>query len=158
VPTTRRPEKRNATSAQAANRAVEAGKAVEHALAAGDGRPRFGIAGQFGEFLDIGAGNEARRLGRTDDQALGRIAFQLGQNGVEFQQDRFGQDIDAGVLHVERELVDAVAAPLGLPMCQSRHAVTPYAVSSSMAPPCPPPMQSDAMPRFMPRLRRAWIR
>jgi hypothetical protein len=150
-------------------RNFETFEAVDHRMGTADGdldRPR--IAGAA-EFVDVGAGNEAGWFCRADDEAGGACAFQRRQHRLEFFQQIGRQRVGAGTFAVEQQPGDAVGIAGQLEMAvgtvrlglrtQFEHAVAEkvhdlrvhdHTVSISMAPPCPPPMHSVAMPRLVP--------
>ena len=137
--------------------------------------------GHAAELADIGAGDEAAALGRPQHEALRRIALELAQHVVELDQHLLGQRVGARALLVDHEPGDAVVVARELPMpprasgcaerrpgqapgCAARErprpspCAAPYTVSISMAPPCPPPMHSVAMPCLTPSRRIALTR
>ncbi len=83
-------------------------EAVEHGMAARQRRlDRRGI-GNAAELGDIGAGDEARALGRTDDQSARMIALDFFQYRVELGKHVFRQSVGAGIFLVEQQPGDAV--------------------------------------------------
>ena len=82
------------------------------------------------EFADVGAGDEAGRLRRPDDQALRRVQREAFDDAVEFEQDVLRQRIHAFAGAVEAEHDDAVGGGLGTPVPEtqtvetSEHAAT----------------------------------
>src|SRR5690606_13086390 len=134
------------------------GQAVEQVPAAFDELPGLLGRGEVGEFLDIGAGYEAGRLARADDQARGRTSLQLVEYGAEFGQHFGRQGIDGRVGPVDGEPGQAVGMAFEPPMAPGGRRIRVHgvvSVSTSMAPPWPPPMQMAAMPRRRPRACRA---
>src|SRR4029079_15926679 len=125
--------------------------------------------GRTAKFVDAGAGDEAGGLGGTNDEAGGPRGFQLREHLVEFFDQIRRQRIGAGARAVEQQPGDAIgiAGQLEIPVRPARvglrskfeHAVAEnvhdprfydHTVSISIAPPCPPPMHSVAMPRRVP--------
>ncbi len=92
--------------------------------------------------FDIGAGDEAALLGRQDHQPLGMGLGDADQLLVECFQRFFGKDVGAGILCIEVQPGD-----LPVVVVHTKIPVHDNTLSSSMAPPCPPPMHRLAMPR-----------
>src|SRR5262249_25116370 len=131
-------------------------------------------AGKFGY---IGAGDEAREFRRADHKALRLILFNGVEHPAKLGHDRFRKRIRARTFAVDDQPADALTV-LGIsPMLETGRragigaelqlAILQYAadfafhahtISISMAPPCPPPMHSVAMPRFLPRRFIAFTR
>src|SRR2546425_714012 len=104
------------------------------------------------ELLDIGAGDEAL-LCRADDEAFRIGPADLVEGGPQLLQRLAGERVRRLSLLVEGQPGQAVAIGLPMPMLRKRraiHVLSPYSASTSIAPPRPPPMQIDAMPRFEP--------
>src|SRR3954466_11970675 len=125
--------------------------------------------GRAAKRVDVGAGNEAGFFGGTDDEAGGALAFQLRQHLVEFLDQVGRKRVGAGALAVEQQPGDAVGIPgqLEIPVraggigfrpelehaiAENVHdlAIHAHTISISIAPPCPPPIHSVAMPRRVP--------
>ena len=64
--------------------------------------------GHAAKLADVGAGDEAFRLGRAQHQALRQIVLEVCQHVVEFGEHVLGERIGAGVRLVEGEPGDAV--------------------------------------------------
>src|SRR5712664_5024175 len=146
-------------------------EAVDHRMGTADrGLDRLGIAGAT-KFVDVGAGDEAGRFRRANDKPGRPLAFQRRQHGIEFFDDVGRQRVGAGTGAVEQEPGDAFVIAGQLEIAKGgagigfwpefEHAVAenvhdpafhdvPYTVSINMAPPCPPPIHSVAMPRLVP--------
>ncbi len=101
-------------------RAGEFRQALEHVLAA----PQRVVDGALGverlELADVGAGDEAAVLGRTDDQPLRRIQGEALENGVQLQQDLLGQRIHRLAGAVQRQHDHAIVAGFGVPMLEAQ--------------------------------------
>ncbi len=144
-------------------------EAVDHRMGAADrGFHLFGI-GRAAEFVDVGAGDEARGLRRADDETGRALRLEVGEHAVE-AFDHFGrQGVGAGIGAVEQQPGDAVGIageaeivirPAGIGLRpQRQHAFAEnihelfghrHTISISMAPPSPPPMHSVAIPRRVP--------
>ena len=108
-----------------------------------------------GELVDVGAGNEAGRLGRRDDQAGGRTALQRLEQAGEFVEHVRGQRVRRRSGLVQMQPRDAVRlAHQDKMLVGVRHRTA----STSIAPPCPPPIQIAATPRCTPSRRRTCTR
>src|SRR5882762_3289997 len=100
-----------------------------------------------GELLDVGARDEPGVLGGADDEPTRIIRAQLVENLVELGHHVGGQDVRGRAFLVERQPDDVVAVGLELTVLVfARH--DDYSVSTSIAPPRPPPMQIAALPRL----------
>ncbi len=142
---------------------------VDHRMRAADLGLDDARIGRAAKRIDVGASNEAGFLGRTDDEAGGAVAFQLRQHLVELLDQVGREGIGAGALAVEQKPGNAVgiAGQLEVPVraggiglrpefehaiAENVHdlAIHAHTISISIAPPCPPPMHSVAMPRRVP--------
>ena len=81
---------------------------IEHRMAARQHRLDRRRIGNAAELRDVGAGDEAAALGRTDDQPARPVAFELFQHGVELGEHLFRQRVGAGIFLVEQQPGDAV--------------------------------------------------
>src|SRR6187455_1004717 len=69
---------------QRERRVAHGREAVERVPAALDQRDRAFLGRDRAELGDVGAGDEAARLARADDEALRRVAIELVEHAVEF--------------------------------------------------------------------------
>src|SRR4029078_2619871 len=125
--------------------------------------------GRAAKRIDIGARDEARLLGGADDEACGTLAFQLRQHFVELLDQIRRERIGAGAFAIEQQPRDAVGIARQLEILvrafgvgfrpEFEHAIAEkvhdlaihaHTISISIAPPCPPPIHSVAMPRRVP--------
>src|SRR6266550_2138651 len=127
--------------------------------------------GRAAEFVDVGARDETGCLGGADHDSGRPLVLKRCQHGIEFFDDIGRQRIGAGVGAVEQQPGNAIAIARQLEIAigsariglgpEFEHAVAenvhdlavhdvPYTVSISIAPPCPPPIHSVAMPRRVP--------
>ena len=83
-------------------------EAVDHRMRPADGGLDGARIGGAAEFVDVGAGDEAGRLRRADDEAGRPLAFQRGQHGIEFLDHVGRQRIGAGAGAIEQQPGDAV--------------------------------------------------
>ena len=123
-----------------------------------------------GKPVDVRARAEPAGLGGPDRQNIGPGLFGRVQQGVEFAQHCFGDDIGSRPGAVEPEGQRAVVIFLSPVLRFGRFRGVGrviggdfvknvgHAASSSMAPPWPPPMHSVAIPRLTPRAFRALAR
>src|SRR6266851_1966409 len=101
----------------------------------------------LGELLDVGARDESGDIAGTDDKPSGILGTELIEYPVELRHHVGGQDVRGGALLVERQPDDVVVGGLELPVLVfARH--DDYSASTSIAPPRPPPIQIEAMPRL----------
>src|SRR5439155_6092957 len=115
--------------------------------AALDQAHRFVRVLDLGELFDVGAGDESGVLTGADDEPPRIVRAQLIENPVELRHRVRGQDVRGCAFLVERQPDDVVAVGLELPVLVfARH--DDYSASTSIAPPRPPPMQIEAMPRL----------
>src|ERR1700733_1421518 len=151
-------------------------EAVDHRMRPADrGLDRTGIGGAA-KFIDIGAGNEAGWFCGANDDARRPLVLQRGQHQIKFLDQIGRQRVGAGVGAIEQQPGNPVAIAgqfeitigghsvrlrpeFEHPICQNVHDLrvhdlgvhgVPYTISISIAPPCPPPMHSVAMPRRVP--------
>src|SRR3546814_190520 len=75
---------------------------------------------EFGEFADVGAGDEALRLARTQHQPLWRVQGEPLEQRLQLDQHVLGEGVDRLAGAVEREHDDAVLALLGLPVAEAQ--------------------------------------
>ena len=101
-------------------RARQFGQLLERGLAAADRVVDRALAVVLLEFLQVGAGDEARRLGRADHHALGRIDGDAFQQVAQLDQHVLRERVDRGALAVQAEHDDAVVAYLGKPVAESK--------------------------------------
>ena len=125
--------------------------------------------GRAAKRINVGASNEAGLFSGADDEAGGALAFQLCEHLVEFLDQISRKRIGAGVFAVEQQPGDTIAVagqleifvwPIGIGLRpEFEHAIAKnvhdlaihaHTVSISIAPPCPPPIHSVAMPRRVP--------
>jgi hypothetical protein len=139
---------------QCQRRVGHRGEAVEQQPAALDQHARGEHRIQPRELLDVGAGDEPGRLGGSDHQRLGRRGIERVEHAGEFSHYLGRQHIGARIRLIQIQPgqpgVLTAQAPV-LPVLL--HVRAHNTVSTSIAPPCPPPMQIDARPR-PPPLRR----
>ena len=133
--------------------------------------PRIGRAAKR---VDVGAGDEAGRFCRTDDQRLRPVLLDRGKHAVELLDHIGGQGVGAGAFAIEQQPCDAVrilrqAKMLPRALARLRRGMRPeldqaileevedtafhhfpHTASSSTAPPSPPPTHCVAMPRRLP--------
>src|SRR3984957_20392803 len=146
-------------------------EAVDHRMRPADrGLDRAGIDGAT-KFIDIGTGDEAGWFCGANDNSRRPLAFQRRQHGIKFLDDIGRQRVGACIGAIEQQPGDAIAIAgqlevtigrigvrlrpeLKHPISQNVHDLrvhdVPYTISISIAPPCPPPMHSVAMPRLVP--------
>jgi hypothetical protein len=144
-------------------------EAIDHRMRAADfGFDGLRIAGAA-KRVDVGAGDEAGCFRRADDEARRTLAFQLGQDMIELFHHIGGERVGAGAFAVEQQPGDAVGVAGQFEIAVGAHRVRlrterehaigenvedlglhHHTVSISIAPPCPPPMHSVAMPRRVP--------
>lgn len=105
-------------------RALHFGQALEHLLAAAQCIADRAFRVERGELADVGAGDETGELGRTDDQALGRIEREAFEDRVEFEQHVLRQRIHAFAGAVEAEHDDPVGCGFGAPMLEAQSVET----------------------------------
>src|SRR3546814_11469363 len=74
---------------------------------------------EFGEFADVGAGDEALRLARTQHQPLRRVQREPLEQRLQPDQHVLGEGVYRLSGAVEREHDDAVLALLGLPVAEA---------------------------------------
>jgi hypothetical protein len=87
---------------------AEFGQPLEHLLPAPERVGDRALRVEGLEFADVGPGDEAGRLGRTDDQAFRRVQGEALDDGVEFQQHLLRQRIHALSGAIEAQHDDAV--------------------------------------------------
>src|SRR3984957_1513015 len=146
-------------------------EAVDHRMRPADrGLDRTGI-GSTAKFIDVGTCDEAGWFCRANDNSRRPLIFQCRQHGIKFLDDIGRQRVGAGLGTIEQQPGDAIAIAgqleiaigrtgVGLrpefehPISQNVHDLrvhdVPYTISINIAPPCPPPMHSVAMPRLVP--------
>ena len=118
---------------------------IDDRVAVGEARLDRGHVGHAAEFVDVGAGDEAARLARAQDHALGQIAFERREHVVELDQDILREDVGAAVRLVEHQPGDAVViarelpvAPVALPTRRSARADrAPGCAAPERPRPCP---------------------
>src|SRR6202043_1683064 len=146
-------------------------ESVDHRMGSADRGFDWTGIGRAAKFVDVGAGDETGFFRGTYDKSRRALAFQRRQNGVEFFDDIGRQRIGAAAIAIEQQPGNAVGitgqleiaiGSAGLRLrAEFEHAVSenvhdfavhdvPYTVSINIAPPCPPPMHSVAMPRLVP--------
>src|SRR5579863_1977372 len=146
-------------------------EAVDHRMRPADCRFDGARIGRAAEFVDIGTGDEARGLCRANDEPGRPFTLQRGKHRIELREEVGRKRVGAGAFAVNQKPGDAIGVPRQLEMAigtaglrlgaELEHAVgehvhdfavhgVPYTVSISMAPPCPPPIHSVAMPRVVP--------
>ena len=118
------------------------GQAVEAIPAAFDQRPRTRGGVERGEFLDVGARDEASRLGRGDDEPFRPRLLEGDQDALELGQRLGRQRIGDGIGLVEPQPRQAVGAALDAPVL--------VGISHSLAP------ARSASPRPARRRCRCW--
>src|SRR5690606_4681625 len=96
------------------------GQALERLLAAADGVADRALAVELGELADVGAGDEALVLGRTQDQGPGRIQGQPLEQRFEFDQHVLAEGVDRLAGAIERQHGNAVGALLDLPVAEAQ--------------------------------------
>ena len=100
-------ELRTATHAVAVDQgnrgAGQFGNALENVLTVTDGVEHGSLGIEFGEFSDIGTGDEAGFFGGTDDQPFRRCEGHAFQQAVKFIEHGLTQGIDAGILAFKAE-------------------------------------------------------
>src|SRR3546814_4086067 len=89
-------------------------------LAAADRVADRALRVEFGEFADVGAGDEALRLARTQHQPLWRVQREPLEQRLQLDQHVLGEGVDRLAGAVEREHDDAVLALLGLPVAEAQ--------------------------------------
>jgi hypothetical protein len=89
------------TAHQGQRRVAHGGEAVVAVPAALDQRSCFLRRVGRGEFLDVGAGDEAGFLGRLEDQGLGRILLAFVEDQAEFGHHLGAEGIGRGIRGVE---------------------------------------------------------
>src|SRR6185437_16185336 len=144
-------------------------EAIDHRVRPGNrGLDGLRIGGAT-KLIDIGPRNEAGFFRRANDKSGRPLAFQLGKNLVELLHDLGRERVGAGVFAVEQQPGDAVGIAGQLEIAirarclwlrpEREHAVIEnvqnprfhhHTASINIAPPCPPPMHSVAMPRRVP--------
>ena len=93
---------------------------VQDGVAARQQRLDLRRVGDGAELRDVGAGDEAARLGRADHQPARTIAFELVERQVELGQRLAVQRVGAGALLVEQQPGDAVLVGSHPPMLPRR--------------------------------------
>src|SRR3546814_9075757 len=104
--------------------AAQLGQALERLLAAADRVADRALRVEFGEFADVGAGDEALRLARTQHQPLWRVQREPPEQRLQLDQHVLGEGVDRLAGAVEREHEDAVLALPGLPEAEAQSVET----------------------------------
>ncbi len=140
---------------QCQRRVGHRGEAVEQQPAALDQHARGEHRIQPRELLDVRPGDEAGRLGRGDHQRLGWHGVEHVEHAGELGEYIGGQHVRARLRLVQIQPGQAGVLTAQAPVFPVLlHVRAHNTVSTSIAPPCPPPMQIDARPR-PPPLRRS---
>ena len=139
-------------------RIFHCGEALEGVPAALHDRERGGLVADRLELVDVGAGDEPARLARHDDEAARRVAVELVERLVELREHRRAERVGGRAGAVERQPRDAVGIAGESPVLHREFAFSMLSgysqpgqtLSTSVAPPRPPPMQIAAIPRRPP--------
>jgi hypothetical protein len=93
---------------------------VDHRVRLDQARLDGAGVGHGAKFTDVGAGDEALRLGGAQHQAFGHVALEAREHVVELAEHVLGERIGAGVRLVEREPGDAVLVAREYPVAPGR--------------------------------------
>ncbi len=93
---------------------------IDHRVRLRELRLDRGGVGHAAKFADVGAGDEAFRLGRAQHQALRQIALEAREHVVELGKHVLGERVGARARLVEREPGDAVVVAGERPVAPGR--------------------------------------
>ena len=147
---------RSAAEAIAVNRGdghgVDRREAREHRLTERRLRRRIGFVVDMTNLVHVGPGDEGSRIGFAaddDERAKRRLLLESFQDIVEIGENGFREHVQLLAGHIELEERDAIARIDELPGSGvDESADVDHAhLSTTTAPPCPPPIQRVARPR-----------
>ena len=132
--------------------AAERLEAVEHLLAGVNQAIAALGAGDAGEFLDVGAGDEAALLGRQHHDTARRRQCDPIEQRIELAQHAAGEHVGGGVRLVGQQPDDAIAVALHLPCRRGGLGILHVSPSGALR---PPPSSARCCPRARGSRRRA---